>query len=565
MTMQDPSQFSKSIAKAIATIPWFKNLSIRYKLMTAFLLLAGIPFLAICWWSINGAWDSNRDQIILQMESIREIKQDQLNRYLKTNRRNLESLTSTAVILRQQAYAVGAELSQDNATLTNQVDQYGYNDLYLINPQGQMIYSLKQQTPKFANVVTGPLAETGLGQAFSQSLETKQFAFVDFSIYSRNNDNAIHDGLISFIAHPILNAQGQVKMVGVAKLPIDGINAIMTARYNMGKTGESYLVGPDYLMRSDSFLDPQNRSVIASFTNPDSGTVTTTMVLAALAGETSSKRFLENYTGIESYTGSSWGKTFGLKDKDISTISAYTPIDVYGEQWALMVERDGIEASSKLMDLYFQMYWIGGVAAILILIVAYYITLSLTLPICYLAAQVGRIEQSSDFSMRLEWIPSDKDEAGQAAHAINRLMDSLQAALGESNRVVADIAQGHFNSRIEDDFKGDLLRLKDGVNASASSVEKTMHSLEQVMKAIAEGNFGYRLEGVEMTGEFRTVMENTLNVMEQAMGEINQVMQAVSEGDFDLRVSAPLKGDLDKLKSGVNLYFHHCHGLKRNS
>ena len=178
MTMQDPSQFSKSIAKAIATIPWFKNLSIRYKLMTAFLLLAGIPFLAICWWSINGAWDSNRDQITLQMESIREIKQDQLNRYLKTNRRNLESLTSTAVILRQQAYAVGVGLGQDNATLTNQVDQYGYNDFYLINPQGQMIYSLKQQTPKFANVVTGPLAETGLGQAFSQSLETKQFAFV---------------------------------------------------------------------------------------------------------------------------------------------------------------------------------------------------------------------------------------------------------------------------------------------------------------------------------------------------------------------------------------------------
>jgi len=478
MTMQDPSQFSKSIAKAIATIPWFKNLSIRYKLMTAFLLLAGIPFLAICWWSINGAWDSNRDQITLQMESIREIKQDQLNRYLKTNRRNLESLTSTAVILRQQAYAVGAGLGQDNATLTNQVDQYGYNDFYLINPQGQMIYSLKQQTPKFANVVTGPLAETGLGQAFSQSLETKQLAFVDFSIYSRNNDSAIHDGLISFIAHPILNAQGQVKMVGVAKLPIDGINAIMTTRFNMGKTGESYLVGPDYLMRSDSFLDPQNRSVIASLTNPDSGTITTTMVLAALAGETSSKLFRENYTGIESYTGFSWRKTFGLLDKHTSTISAYTPIDVYGEQWALMVERDGIEASSKLMDLYFQMYWIGGVAAILILIVAYYITLSLTLPICYLAAQVGRIEQSSDFSMRLEWIPSNKDEAGQAAHAINRLMDSLQAALGESNRVAAGIAQGHFNSRIEDDFKGDLLPLKDGVNASASSVEKTMHSLE---------------------------------------------------------------------------------------
>ena len=50
-----PSQFSKSISRIIAAIPWFSNLSIRYKLMTAFLLLACILFLAICWWSINGA------------------------------------------------------------------------------------------------------------------------------------------------------------------------------------------------------------------------------------------------------------------------------------------------------------------------------------------------------------------------------------------------------------------------------------------------------------------------------------------------------------------------------
>ena len=67
MAAPTPSQFSKNISRIIATIPWFRNLSIRYKLMTAFLLVAGIPFLTICWWSINGAWDSNRDQITLQM------------------------------------------------------------------------------------------------------------------------------------------------------------------------------------------------------------------------------------------------------------------------------------------------------------------------------------------------------------------------------------------------------------------------------------------------------------------------------------------------------------------
>jgi methyl-accepting chemotaxis protein len=559
MATESPKSFPKSFLKNVAMVTWFRNLSYRYKLMTSFLLLAGIPFWAICWWSIDSALNNAMQQTTLQMESVRDIKKDQINAYLLRNQQNLELLTSSAAMLERQRevdfWALDASTqgkSETSKTLKIQLEQAGYKDLFLINPKGQLVYSVNQPYAIPTYVGIGALSETGLAQAFNQALETQKFAFADFSIYSPNNDNAVTDGLMSFIAHPLLNDQGQVVMVGVLQLPIDGINAIMTTRYNMGTTGESYLVGPDHLMRSDSFLDPQQRSVAASFANPDAGTITTTMVLAALGGETGAQEVQQNYTGIESYTGLSWGKIFGLKDKDIWTLSAYTPIDVYGVQWALMVERDGLEASSMLMDLYFQMYWIGGVAALLILLVAYYITQSLTLPICYLAGQVGRIEQSSDFSMRIEWIPSDKDEAGQAAHAVNRLMDSLQAALGESNRVVADVAKGRFNSRIEDDFKGDLLSLKQGVNASASSVERTMEGLEQVMKAISVGNFGYRLEGVEMTVEFRKVMEKALDVMEQAMGEINMVMQAVSVGDFDLRVNIPLKGDLNKLKTGVN-------------
>jgi len=534
-------------------VTWFKNLSIRYKLMTAFLLLAGIPFWGICWWSINSAFENARVQTTLQMESVREIKKDQIGEYFTTTQQNLESLATTAMMLRQQAYAVGREVSQAaNETITHQIDQYGYKDLYLANPQGKLLYSAKQQSKESVDLVAGPLAGTGLGQAFSQALETQRIAFSDFALYNPSDDASTNEGPMSFIAHPMLNDKGEVIMVGILQLPIHGINAIMTKRYGMGKTGESYLVGPDHLMRSDSFLDPQQRSVAAAFANPEAGTINTTMVMSALAGEINSGEFDENYTGIESYTGSTWGKIFGLRDRDVWTMSAYTPVDVYGVQWALLVERDLIDAASTLMDLYFQMYWIGGVAAIVLLLLSYYISRAFALPICFLAGRVGRIERTSDFSMRVDWIPSDKDEAGQAAHAVNRLMDSLQAALGESTRVVADVAEGRFNSRIEEDFKGDLLNLKQGVNDSASSVQRTMDGLEQVMKAIAAGNFGYRLEGVEMAGEFRSVMENTLDVMEQAMSEINQVMQAASEGDFDLRVSTPLKGDLDKLKSGVN-------------
>ena len=51
-------------------------------------------------------------------------------------------------------------------------------------------------------------------------------------------------------------------------IAIPAINRIMKERAGMGESGESYLIGQDLLMRSDSFLDPDNHSVNASFKNP---------------------------------------------------------------------------------------------------------------------------------------------------------------------------------------------------------------------------------------------------------------------------------------------------------
>lgn len=49
-----------------------------------------------------------------------------------------------------------------------------------------------------------------------------------------------------------------------ADYSIEFIDLVMNERSAMGKTGETYLVGPDYRMRSDSNLDPVNHSVEAS-------------------------------------------------------------------------------------------------------------------------------------------------------------------------------------------------------------------------------------------------------------------------------------------------------------
>ena len=306
----------------------------------------------------------------------------------------------------------------------------------------------------------------------------------------------------------------------------------MAERSGMGTTGESYLVGADYLMRSDSFLDPINHTVEASFANPEKGSIDSDTTKAALAGKSGSSTIID-------YNGN-------------LVLSSYTPVNILGTRWALIAEIDSAEAFAPIQDLKVLALQIGIIGSVLIYILAFFMSRSIRRPILSLSQLFKKIDASGDFSLRVTDIVST-DEIGQMANAVNQHLESLQHAIGAANTVVTDLSKGRFNNRIELDFMGDLATLKAGVNNSADSVEKTMDGLEQVLKAIATGNFSYRLEGASAIGsDFQTTLTSTMKTMEQAIGEINQVMSAAAVGNFDLRVETPLQGDLDQLKIGVN-------------
>ena len=75
----------------------------------------------------------------------------------------------------------------------------------------------------------------------------------------------------AFMAQPIVTEGGDVHALVALEFPLQPVNAIMHSRVGMGKTGDTLLIGPDYLMRSDSYLNPSERSISASFRNPQSG------------------------------------------------------------------------------------------------------------------------------------------------------------------------------------------------------------------------------------------------------------------------------------------------------
>jgi len=203
---------------------------------------------------------------------------------------------------------------------------FSFYDVFLVNPQGDVVYSVYKETDFATSLTTGPFANSGLAQAFqSVNGATNHTAVLtDFAPYVPS-----YNAPAAFISAPIVAADGASLGAVIVQFPLDTLNAVMGARSGLGATGETYLVGSDRLMRSDSFLDPTQRSVAASFADPLKGAIDTPAAVAALNGK-------ESVGTATNYLGD-------------AVVVAAAPFRFRELNWALIVERNLSEvfAASK--------------------------------------------------------------------------------------------------------------------------------------------------------------------------------------------------------------------------
>ncbi len=129
----------------------------------------------------------------------------------------------------------------------------------------------------------------------------------------------------AFAGAPIYNEKGDMIGVMAAQISFDEINNLMSERTGLGETGETYLVGPDKLLRSDTFRDPENHNVRSSFTGSvENNGVDTDAVRSALAGISEGD--------------------IGRNYRNDLVVSAFTPLVLNGLNWVLIAEMDVQEA-----------------------------------------------------------------------------------------------------------------------------------------------------------------------------------------------------------------------------
>jgi len=335
---------------------------------------------------------------------------------------------------------------------TKYINKYGYYDLFLIHPEGKVFYSATKEADYGTNMVNGKYASSGLGKLVRQVLDTKQYDIADFEPYAPSNGEPA-----SFIAQPVIH-DGKVELVVALQLSLDAINNVMQQRDGMGKTGETYLVGSDKLMRSDSFLDPTNHSVKASFANPKLGSVDTEATREALSGQTGQKIIID-------YNGN-------------PVLSAYTPLKIGATTWALIAEIDEAEAFAAVK----MMKWLIGLVAVIgiaaIIVVALLIARSITKPINRIVE--GMNEGASQVASASGQVSSASQQLAEGSSEQAASIEETSSSLEEMSSMTKQNAD---NANQADGLMKDANQI---VSKANDSMTELTGSMEEISKASEE-------------------------------------------------------------------------------
>lgn len=133
------------------------------------------------------------------------------------------------------------------------IEDYGIDDLYLVDAQEQLVYTVAKQTDLGTDLGIGPLSGSNLANLVGQVLDGTEDAIVavDLAPYA-----AAGDAPVGFIAAPVVDAGTTVGVIAV-QLPTAALTDIVTGGGNweaagLGDDGEVYITARDQRLRTEA-------------------------------------------------------------------------------------------------------------------------------------------------------------------------------------------------------------------------------------------------------------------------------------------------------------------------
>jgi methyl-accepting chemotaxis protein len=330
----------------------------------------------------------------------------------------------------------------------------GYYDIFLFNRNGDLVYTVFKELDYATNMNSGEWRSTDLANAFRAAIEQPQAgfqAFFDFKPYSPS-----HGAPASFISTPLHDVAGNLIGVLAFQMPIDRLNAVMQVTAGMGETGETYVVGEDSLMRTDSRFSEESTIL--------SRKVDTEAVRAALGGG-SGVIETPDYRGVLVH-------------------SAYAPLDFLGTRWAILAEKDSAEVLAPVTETRNIMLIVAAIALAVVGLIGVFVARGVSGPVTAMTAAMRELASGNkDID-----IPGQKrgDEIGDMAAAVQvfkeNAIEAERLAAQEAEEVKKREARAKRLAELCAGFDKAISEIVESVTTQATETEATARSMSDTAK-----------------------------------------------------------------------------------
>jgi len=409
------------------------------------------------------------------------------------------------------------------------ITAFGFYDVFLITPSGRIAYSYFKEIDFGTSLATGPWSKSNLARVWKEASDMNMPNwFADYEKYSPS-----YEAPASFLIIPIKSGDTVLGHIAF-QIDLGQVNTIMGQSIGTGETGETLLVGNNYLMRSDSRLKPQTHSLVASWTNPSTGAIDNTITRKVHeAGE----------TGVEG----------NIDYRNQETIVAYTPVALWNVVWAILAKEDLNELYKPIEELQRLLSLAIMVMVFVAIIGSVLFSSRLTRPIQQLMTTMNNARTTGNLSLRGKI--NAQDEIGEMTAAFNELMQTQNNMIKDLDETLSAISKGNFNRVISAEYKGDLSHLKQRTNDTVDTLRSTMAQIRQAVDALNAGGFDFKVDTSDLTGDFRSIMISLGRAMQQvhhAFTTINHTMSDLSHFNLDRRLDMNAFGDIAELQDNIN-------------
>ncbi|MDQ7001375.1 MAG: cache domain-containing protein, partial [Ghiorsea sp.] len=415
--------------KAVLGLLNSRKMSIFSMLMLLITAIIIILSLISGWNTLNSFKKIALEENLSTLHIIAENKMDALNNYIDYYLEHAKALstmqtTQRAVLAITHAFHTQgidstvyqyANLHYDRF-FKQYLSSWSYYDIYLIDTQGNIVYSVKHESDFSTNLRTGPYKDTGLSQVFHQAKDFLQTSNSAFAYYQPSKASS------AFVAAPIIE---DGVMLGVIALQFntqafyDELNDIT----GIGKTGE-IVTGQLY---------PDKILITTPFRHDAQASFQRTISLNSASA-------LPLQEGAAGHTGS--GILLDWRGEEVIAVWKYIP----SLQWGLVVKVDTQEAFSFLHQA--QRRYVGWAtfAFLIFYIFTYHFTRRLTLPLRQLTKVATQISQNPDHKisqineMNFPAPQTCTEEVNTLSQAFTHMLKRIQATQHELKKDVITLS-----------------------------------------------------------------------------------------------------------------------------